>query len=121
MPRVILDSNIVIGLLNGSLQAEQIVTDHVFISAMTVMEVYALSGISTVEEAKIRNFLFFLDVIKIDEVIAHRAGVLSRTRAHIGKADLLIAATAIEYGIPLISKNLKDFRRIPGLDIRSHF
>ena len=119
MTKILLDSNMVIGLLNGSLSGEQIAADHVFVCAMTVMEVYALSGISVIEEQKIKTFLSSLNIVKIDGVIASRAGLLARTRARIGKADLLIAATALELGISLITKNMKDFKRIPELDVRS--
>ncbi|MCX6867138.1 MAG: type II toxin-antitoxin system VapC family toxin [Verrucomicrobia bacterium] len=35
----------------------------------------------------------------------------------IGTNDLWIAATALVHGMPLVTHNLKDFRRIPGLAV----
>jgi len=35
----------------------------------------------------------------------------------IGAHDLLIGATAIRYGFPVLTTNVKDFLRIPGLEI----
>ncbi len=33
----------------------------------------------------------------------------------------IIAATAVTYGIPLITRNEGDFKHIPGLDLRNPF
>ncbi len=32
--------------------------------------------------------------------------------------DLLIAATALAYGHSILTHNLREFRRVPGLDVR---
>ena len=34
----------------------------------------------------------------------------------IGTNDMWIAATALVHGMPLVTNNLRDFQRIPGLD-----
>ena len=36
----------------------------------------------------------------------------------IGAHDLLIAATALAHGYAVLTQNLRDFRRVPGLDVR---
>ena len=36
----------------------------------------------------------------------------------IGAHNLLIAATALAHGYAVLTKNLRDFRRVPGLDVR---
>ncbi len=33
--------------------------------------------------------------------------------------DAIIAATAVTYGIPLVTRNEDDFKHIPGLDLRN--
>lgn len=39
----------------------------------------------------------------------------------IGAADSIIAATARLYGLPLVTDNVKHFKRIGGVDVRSFF
>lgn len=54
----------------------------------------------------------------VDSRIARAAAQLGRTRKT-KLPDLIIAATAIEFDIPLITKNVKDFRNIPRLRIQT--
>jgi len=35
--------------------------------------------------------------------------------------DAVIAATALEYGVPLVTRNVDDFKHIPGLQIINPF
>ena len=38
----------------------------------------------------------------------------------IGGNDLWIAATAIAYGIPLVTRNTKHYKRVPGLEVAAY-
>lgn len=116
MERFLLDSNIVIGILNGAIDPPVIGGD-ICISVITVMEVYALAGMSPDEERRIDDALRALRVLPLTVAVARRAGLLARTRRR-GAPDLLIAATALTYGFTLITKNLRDYRGIPGLRVR---
>lgn len=80
------------------------------------MELVALSGMSRTEEIRVLNLVRALNVIPLDTAIAVRAGRLARTRTR-DRIDLLIAATALEHQIPVLTKNVRDFRRIPGLEV----
>ena len=53
----------------------------------------------------------------VDRTIAERGGVLRRTFG-MAAADALIAATALEYGLQLTTRNVRDFAKIPGLRLR---
>jgi predicted nucleic acid-binding protein len=35
--------------------------------------------------------------------------------------DAIIGATAMEYGLPLVTRNVDDFRHIPGLQVINPF
>lgn len=114
---VLLDTNILIGILNGSERSSEILgLKDAAISVVTVMELYALAGISDAEASEIEKFLQTRVIFPVTAPIARRAGVLARTRRR-GRPDLLIAATAIEYRLQLFTRNTKDFVRIPGLSL----
>ena len=63
-------------------------------------------------------------VLEVDESVAWQASRLARTLGpaglHIGDNDLWIAATALNFGLPVVSNNKKHFGRVPGLDLRSY-
>ena len=42
---------------------------------------------------------------------------LARTNALIGANDLWIAASALEHGIPLLTRNHREFRHVPDLEV----
>ena len=60
-----------------------------------------------------------VDLLHFDEetmrTYARVRGELRRQRQPIGEGDLLIAATALTYDADLVTRNLKDFTRVPGL------
>jgi tRNA(fMet)-specific endonuclease VapC len=56
-------------------------------------------------------------VLNFDESAAERLLHLRRTRIRLGSMDLKIAAIALSRGATLLSRNLADFRRVPGLKI----
>ena len=56
-------------------------------------------------------------VLPFDERAMQEFMVLQRQRIRIGTSDLRIAAIAMANGIKLVSRNLRDFRQVPGLDV----
>ena len=60
-----------------------------------------------------RSLLTSLREIPIDRAVPERAGRLRRGSA-IRTPDALIAATAIEHGLKLVTQNRPDFKNIPG-------
>ena len=64
-------------------------------------------------------FSFFAStpVLDFDERAAQRFLELRRSRVRLGSMDLKIAAIAISRGGTLLSRNLTDFRRVPGLSV----
>lgn len=115
---LLLDSNIIIGILHDAIPFKLFEQGEwrISVSAVTVMELYALAGPSRDEEQRIDAAVALLDIIPIDCAVARHAGILARTRRR-GKSDLLIAATALEQEIPLVTNNIRDFKRIPGLRV----
>ena len=54
----------------------------------------------------------------VDRAIAERAGLVRRT-AQLALPDALIAATALERGLELMTRNFGHFERVDGLSLRS--
>lgn len=114
---VLLDTNIVVEhLRSGSLN--QTNPDINFaISVITETELLRYPGLGEKETEIIETFLSITRLIPIDSIIARHAATIGKTRKT-KLPDLLIAATAIQLNIPLITKNVKDFLRIPKLIVR---
>ncbi|HAZ28269.1 MAG TPA: nucleotide-binding protein [Candidatus Magasanikbacteria bacterium] len=115
---VLIDTNIVILHLSDILILPAENEAVLLISVLTKFELLRYPGMGRTEETQIRTFLNFCELIPINERIADQAAFLRRTH-RIGTVDLLIAATALECHIPLITRNVKDFRHIPNLDVRT--
>lgn len=71
-----------------------------------------------IEKKMIDEFLSITQKFSVDSKIARHAAVIGRTRKT-KLPDLLIAATALEWNIPLMTKNLRDFRNIPNLILKT--
>lgn len=59
------------------------------------------------------------DIVSITPIEADRFKELRKQRIKIGTQDLKIAAIALTHDARLLSNNLKDFKRIPGLKVES--
>jgi predicted nucleic acid-binding protein len=114
---LLLDTTVLLDVLRArqnrrSLLAELIAGGHVLATAaINIAEVYA--GMRSGEENKTEAFLSSLDCYPITAAIARRAGSLKSAWAHKGRtlslADMIVAATAIENGLSLMTDNRKDF------------
>ena len=94
------------------------------ISTLTHLEIY--QGIKAGEEGATNAFLDGLISVVVDIPIARRAGtILGELRSKgltIGIADAIIAATALQFGAPLLTNNVEhypfpDLKVIRGLEV----
>jgi len=71
----------------------------------------------------LEEFATPLEVANFDRAAAAAYGSLRASLEEkgtlVGAMDLLIAAHAISLGVPVITNNLREFRRIPGLQIEN--
>jgi predicted nucleic acid-binding protein len=84
------------------------------ISVVTRCELFA--GRNT-DEPSLQRTLDQIDELSVNRVIAESAGRIRRT-TQIDIPDALIAATAIEHGMPVMTRNRRHFERVAGLTIR---
>ncbi len=91
-----------------------------YISRATWMEIAA--GHDTPANAQADTHLFTL--LEIDEAVAWQASRIRRYLRQlgtpIGDNDVWIAATALCYGLPVVTNNVTHFGRVPGLKVMSY-
>lgn len=107
--------------------AQQVPSAELFISAITIHElehgVLLMERSDTAQGALLRAWLdqsvaaaFKSRVLAVDERVAKRAAAL-----HVPDPapfrDALIAATALVYGMTVVTRDLKDFQRFDQLDV----
>jgi tRNA(fMet)-specific endonuclease VapC len=63
------------------------------------------------------RFLAGVQIIDFNEAAIHRCESLKKHKLGVPKMDLRIAATVLERDATLVTRNLRDFRRVPGLRI----
>jgi tRNA(fMet)-specific endonuclease VapC len=89
-----------------------------YISRVAWMEFVA--GFETSDAAKV--YLNKFTVLEVDNLLWWDASRIVRSLGlrgkRIGVADSIIAATALNYSLPLVTHNVKHFNEVPGLDLR---
>lgn len=88
----------------------------IYISAITELELFAFANLSAQEESLIEDLLATISVIAVDSRIARLAALVRRSY-RLKVPDSVIAATAMFTGSTLLTRNTRDFRRIPNLAV----
>ena len=94
-------------------------------SALTVFEVeVGLRGAAAHHRDRFENVANRIDVVPLTHDIAYRAAGIQRTLYDcgdpIGVVDVLIAATALERGEEVLTRNTDEFRRVDGLTVETY-
>jgi predicted nucleic acid-binding protein len=123
---ILLDTTILIDVLRArqhrrALLADLVAAGHILATAtINIGEVYA--GMRSAEAAKTDAFLSSLDSYPLTVAVARRAGSIKNQWALKGRtltlADMIVAATALEHGLTLMTDNRKDFP-LPELKFHS--
>lgn len=118
MPTFLLDTNILLLHVAG-IERLQFTSQTVAISSVTVFELFRFPGLPEVELNSIREVLDLCLEIPVAHSVVRRAAEISMIRPKMKPLDVFIAATAMVYGLPLVTKNTKDFKGVKGLKLRS--
>ena len=126
--KYLVDSDYVADYLGARPHAIQLlssfVKDDLSISIITYGEIY--EGIhfgrdpqktTDVFQRFLRSVVILPPTQPIMQHFARIRGELRRTGKIIGDFDILIAATAIQYHLTLVTRNIKDYQRIPNLKL----
>jgi len=125
----LIDTNILIEAERGRLDIETHVSEHAgemfYISAITVSEL--LHGVHRAHDLVVKGrraasserFINTFTVIPIDTSVARTHASLWATLEAAGQMigihDLWLAATCLTHGLGMITSNVREFERIPGL------
>jgi predicted nucleic acid-binding protein len=106
---ILLDTDVLIDHMRGYRHLE--VRSHMSVSVVTRTELYA--GHERNEPA-VEALLRRMGELEVDRNIARMAGRIQRNTG-LKLADALIAATALEHRLPLMTRNRRHFERVDGL------
>ena len=115
------DSTILIAHLRGERQATDLLLDAAETGpyASVVSRAEIEGGMRSAERSDVARLFDGLRMLPVTDAVARRAGAHLRhhRRSHPGidLADYLIAATAEEDGLPLVTLNVKHFPMFSGL------
>lgn len=112
MADLLVDTDVLIDVLRGAHRLP-VAGHRIAYSVITRAELFA--GRQSDEE-RVRMLLSPFQELVVDAVVAERAGRMRRSS--IQMPDALIAATALEHGLELVTRNARDFVAVKGLRIR---
>ena len=90
------------------------------ISVVTRIEALGFWRISAEQETLLTTLFGRLPQTELGPKISDRAIMLRQTR-RMSLADAIIAATALEHGVPLVTRNMADFQNVHGLRLINPF
>jgi toxin FitB len=119
---MLLDSNIVIYALlpEHEFLRELIAKNQPTVSAITVVETLGFHSIKVAEKALLEKLFAIMEALPISSAIIDLA-VSLRQQKKMGLGDSIVAATAIEHNLTLVTRNIKDFTWIADLKTLNPF
>ncbi|MCK5716471.1 MAG: type II toxin-antitoxin system VapC family toxin [Thiomargarita sp.] len=122
MDNFLLDTNAVLDFLKGEDKITTIFNTKLkdknkFVSEITRMELLGYPDITSEEEETIDQFLSLVEILPCDEIVVKRVIQLRRMTKRLKLPDALIAATAIEYQLILVSRDKVFSLSILGLKL----
>lgn len=121
---MIFDTDVIIWVQRGNKKAAKIIDDaeEKNISILTYMELFQCA-VSKKQHRIIRGFLqdYEFNVLPLSHNIGHRAAIYIEEYSlgnGFRSGDAIIAATAVENNLSLVSANAKHFRDIKDLDFK---
>jgi tRNA(fMet)-specific endonuclease VapC len=131
MKKALLDTNIIVAFLKGNPvvveKVGQYINEHETLTVSIISYYEILRGLKSVgSKKKLQAFERFISDCEVKELgrsVAERAAdiyVELKPRGElIEDADILVAATAMDKGLVVVTDNEKHFRRIKGLEVEN--
>ncbi|MEK7509574.1 MAG: type II toxin-antitoxin system VapC family toxin [Patescibacteria group bacterium] len=119
----LLDTNAVIYYVGGepralgTMRPLMLTDDHTFILPSIVVTELWSGKQALVETRIIEEFMETLLMFPLDVPLAKSAGELRRNY-NLSIGDAIVAATAIAFDAIILTRNVRDFKRVPGLSVQ---
>jgi predicted nucleic acid-binding protein len=119
---MLLDSNILIYGAKGANPALDAILDRTDLAATSITKIETLGfhRLSTLEKQWLETAFERMKILLLDEAVAARAIALRQERK-MGLADAIIAATALVHEMPLVTRNIVDFKHVARLRLIDPF
>jgi len=121
--RWLLDTNVLIDAFAGRPDAARAMAaarsanlEWVGFSALTRLETLGFASLTPADDRGLRELLAQFNEAQITPDIIEEA-IRVRKAIRIKTPDALIAATALNHQATLVTRNVADFRRVPGLKV----
>ena len=121
---LILDTNILIAYFGGEedvirqIQEWRRQYQPLVISSITECELLSYPKLSEIEEERIEQFLREnVDAFVYDGILARRAALVRRIVPALKLPAAAIAALALQLNAPLVTRNIRDFKKISALEV----
>jgi len=126
----LLDTNILSAMMRGDPRllnrVAGLAANRLPLSAFVLAEIHAGAEMGTRKArtlAAFRELTADMPLLPFDAgdaaVFGRIRGALERKNAAVGTLDMLIASQAVARGLVLVTDNVKDFKRVPGLTIEN--
>ena len=118
----LLDTNALINYLNAFIPASAmqfmhgVVDEFCHISIISKMETLGFNFSSQAEQNTMETFITGATILTINEDIVNQP-IAIRISKKIKLPDAIVAATALVYNLTLVTRNIADFKNIPGLKV----
>ena len=121
---ITLDTNSIIYYLEGDstlipvMEEFLAVPERPLVATVTELEPFSPPSLTPAEASRIEEFLSTCILVLLDSPIA-RIGAKLRRAYRLKTADSIIAATALFTHSTLLTRNVKDFKKIEGLSVQA--
>jgi toxin FitB len=119
---MLLDSNILIyGAAGTDTRLDAILSrPDLAASVITRIETLGYHRLTPVNRHWFEVAFSRMRILALDDAISERAIALRQAR-NMGLGDAVIAATALLHGLPLVTRNTRDFAHVTGLEVIDPF
>ena len=118
------DTNSIIYYLEGAQEVVPIVEEILtaqprpLIATVSELELFSSPSLTSTEAVRIEEFISTCVLVLLDSQIA-RIGAKLRREYRLKTADSIVAATALFTNSTLLTRNVKDFKKIPDLSLQA--